>query len=156
MKIEKISWHGIDAVLLETNVYEAIIVPSRGANMVRLYNKEKEVDILRTPTEEEVGTFLLKPQVFGVPLLFHPTVLKMEHTRMQVKNTSSLSPFRHKTIIITALLNHRILSLHVPVFRTMPWRWKQVFSRTELIMLSTLISLMILIVESDLSLPIMN
>jgi len=72
MKIEKISWHGMDAVLLETNVYEAIIVPSIGANLVRLYNKEKEVDILRTPTEDEVGTFLLKPQIFGVPLLFPP------------------------------------------------------------------------------------
>jgi aldose 1-epimerase len=72
MKIEKMSWHGIDAVLLETNVYEAILVPSRGANMVRLFNKQKGVDILRTPTEEEVGTFLIRPQIFGLPLLFPP------------------------------------------------------------------------------------
>lgn len=72
MKIEKISWHGIDAVLLETNVYEAIIVPSKGANLVKLYNKILKIDILRTPTEDEVGTFLLRPQVFGVPLLFPP------------------------------------------------------------------------------------
>lgn len=72
MKIEKIDWYGIDAVLLETNVYEAILIPSRGANLVKLYNKEKGVDILRTPTEEEVGTFLIRPQIFGVPLLFPP------------------------------------------------------------------------------------
>ena len=72
MNIEKINWHGIDAVLLETNVYEAIIVPSVGANLIRLYNKEKHIDILHTPDTEEVETFLKRPQVFGVPLLFPP------------------------------------------------------------------------------------
>jgi len=72
MKIEKISWHGIDAVLLETNVYEAILVPSMGANLIKLYNKEKQVDILRTPTKEDMETFLSRPQIFGVPLLFPP------------------------------------------------------------------------------------
>jgi len=72
MNIEKINWHGIDAVLLETNVYEAIIVPSVGANLIRLYNKEKHIDILHTPDSEEVETFLKRPQIFGVPLLFPP------------------------------------------------------------------------------------
>jgi aldose 1-epimerase len=72
MKIEKISWHGVDAVLLETTVYEAIMIPSVGANLVKLYNKVKKIDILRTPTEDEVGSFLLRPQIFGVPLLFPP------------------------------------------------------------------------------------
>lgn len=72
MNIEKINWYGMDAVLLETNVYEAILVPSIGANLVKLFNKEKGVDILRTPTEEDVETFLSRPQIFGVPLLFPP------------------------------------------------------------------------------------
>ena len=72
MKIEKISWQGIDAVLLETKVYEAIIVPSVGANLVKLYNKKLDIDILRTPTTEEMETFLNRPQIFGVPLLFPP------------------------------------------------------------------------------------
>lgn len=72
MNIEKINWHGIDAVLLETDVYEAIIVPSMGANLVKLYNKAMHVDVLRTPTAEEIETFLNRPQIFGVPLLFPP------------------------------------------------------------------------------------
>ena len=72
MNIEKINWYGMEAVLLETNVYEAILVPSMGANLVKLFNKEKGVDILRTPTEEDVETFLSRPQIFGVPLLFPP------------------------------------------------------------------------------------
>ena len=72
MNIEKISWQGLDAVLMETNVYEAIIVPSMGANLVKLYNKTLEIDILRTPKMEEMETFLDRPQIFGVPLLFPP------------------------------------------------------------------------------------
>ena len=72
MKIEKISWHGLDAVLMETNVYEAILVPSIGANLVKLYNKTKQVDILRTPTADEIETFKSRPQIYGVPLLFPP------------------------------------------------------------------------------------
>lgn len=72
MNIEKILWQGVDAVLLETNTYEAIIVPSMGANLVKLYNKQKLVDILRTPTPDEMETFMSRPQIFGVPLLFPP------------------------------------------------------------------------------------
>ncbi|MFZ4582770.1 MAG: aldose 1-epimerase, partial [Paludibacter sp.] len=72
MKIEKISWYGIQAVLMETNVYEAVVIPSVGANLIRLYNKVLKVDILRTPTEAEMETFLTRPQIFGVPLLFPP------------------------------------------------------------------------------------
>src|ERR1035437_2513416 len=72
MNIEKITWQGLDAILLETNVYEAIIVPSVGANLIKLYNKEKQVNILRTPGSEEMETFLSRPQIFGVPLLLPP------------------------------------------------------------------------------------
>ena len=72
MNIEKILWQGVESILLETNVYEAIIVPTVGANLVKLYNKKKKIDILRTPTLEEMETFLSRPQIFGVPLLFPP------------------------------------------------------------------------------------
>lgn len=72
MNIEKILWQGVEAVLLETNVYEAIIIPSVGANLVKLYNKKQEIDILRTPAVEEMETFRSRPQIFGVPLLFPP------------------------------------------------------------------------------------
>ena len=72
MNIEKISWNGLDAVLLETNVYEAILIPSMGANLIRLFNKEKNVDILRTPTADEIETFISRPQIFGIPVLFPP------------------------------------------------------------------------------------
>lgn len=70
--IKKIDWHGISALELKVGGYEAIIVPEVGANLIRLYNSDKGVDILRTPTADEVSTFVERPQVFGLPLLFPP------------------------------------------------------------------------------------
>lgn len=72
MKIEKISFHGLEAVKMEAGGYEAVLVPSVGANLIRLYNREKDVEILRTPSEDEIEMFKNRPQVFGIPLLFPP------------------------------------------------------------------------------------
>jgi aldose 1-epimerase len=72
MKIEKINWNGLEAVLLETNIYEAIVIPSVGANLIKLFNKEKGVNVLRTPSANEVDVFKGRPHVFGVPVLFPP------------------------------------------------------------------------------------
>lgn len=72
MKIEKILWSGLDAVLMETNVYQAILIPSVGANLIKLYHKEKQIDILRFPEPDEIEVFESRPQIFGVPLLFPP------------------------------------------------------------------------------------
>lgn len=72
MQIEKISFHGLEAVAFEAGGYEAIMIPSVGANVVKLYNKEKGVNILRTPTAEEIDTFKERPQIYGLPLLFPP------------------------------------------------------------------------------------
>ncbi len=49
-----------------------MLVPSIGANLVKLQHKATGCDILRTPSEEEAGTFTSRPQIFGLPLLFPP------------------------------------------------------------------------------------
>ncbi|MEG1188449.1 MAG: aldose 1-epimerase [Bacteroidales bacterium] len=72
MKIEKINFHGMEAVAFEAGGYEAIMIPSVGANVVRLYQKEKGIEILRTPDAGEMETFRQRPHVFGLPLLFPP------------------------------------------------------------------------------------
>jgi aldose 1-epimerase len=72
MKIEKIKWHGIDAVQLETKLYVALIVPTMGANVIQLLHKETGVNVLRTPKENEVENFLGRPHVYGIPVLFPP------------------------------------------------------------------------------------
>jgi aldose 1-epimerase len=72
MKIEKLKWYDIDAVLLETASYEAIVVPTMGANVIKLLHKETGVNVLRTPKEDEVQNFLVRPHVYGIPVLFPP------------------------------------------------------------------------------------
>lgn len=70
--IKKIEWNGIDAVEITEGGYEALIVPSVGANLVKLYHVATGVDVLRTPKPDEMETFVARPQVFGLPLLFPP------------------------------------------------------------------------------------
>lgn len=72
MQIEKIDFFGMPAIRFEAGGYEAIMIPQVGANVVKLSHKPSGVEILRTPTEEEINTFKGRPQVFGLPLLFPP------------------------------------------------------------------------------------
>lgn len=72
MKINKTNWFGLDAVELEAGGYEAILIPSVGANLVKLVHIEKGVNILKTPSSDEIEVFKSRPQIFGLPLLFPP------------------------------------------------------------------------------------
>ena len=72
MKISKIEWNGYEAVAMEAGGWEALMIPAVGANMVKLVNKEKKLNILRTPKTDEVEFFGGRPQLFGLPLLFPP------------------------------------------------------------------------------------
>lgn len=70
--LRSIEWNGLRAVELAKGDYAALLGPSIGANLVRLANTRLGVEILRTPAANEVETFLSRPQVFGLPLLFPP------------------------------------------------------------------------------------
>lgn len=72
MKVKKTEWLGFEAVEMEADGYEALMVPSMGANMVKLDKTKDGIRILRTPTFEETDVFRSRPQVFGLPLLFPP------------------------------------------------------------------------------------
>lgn len=70
--IRRIDWHGLSAVEFSKGDYTALLIPEVGANLVRLANTRLGVEILRTPSADEVETFKGRPQVFGLPLLFPP------------------------------------------------------------------------------------
>ena len=70
--IQKIEWNGLAALKMETAVYEALLIPEVGANLVRLYNKTKGVNFVRTPNPDEIEHFKTNPQVYGLPLLLPP------------------------------------------------------------------------------------
>lgn len=70
--IRGIEWNGLRAVEFSKGGYAALLIPSVGANLVRLAHEESGAEILRTPTADEVETFRSRPQVFGLPVLFPP------------------------------------------------------------------------------------
>ncbi len=70
--IRTIEWNGFRAVEFSKGDYVALLVPEQGANLVRLANTRLGVEILHTPTAENIETFKARPQIFGLPLLFPP------------------------------------------------------------------------------------
>ncbi|MCD8186145.1 MAG: aldose 1-epimerase [Rikenellaceae bacterium] len=72
MNISKIEWNGYRAVAMEAGGWEALLIPELGANLVKLVHREKKLNILRTPKDDELEFFAARPQLFGLPLLFPP------------------------------------------------------------------------------------
>ncbi|MDE7344803.1 MAG: aldose 1-epimerase, partial [Alistipes sp.] len=70
--IRCVDFHGLQAVEFSKGDYTALLVPSVGANLVRLANTRLGAEILRTPAADEVETFRSRPQIFGLPILFPP------------------------------------------------------------------------------------
>lgn len=71
-KCTQTSWDNRQAVEMTAFGYTALLVPSLGANVLRLIYKDKEtgktLDILRTPKDAQ--TLLDDPYAYGVPVLF--------------------------------------------------------------------------------------
>lgn len=107
--IRKITWNGLPAVEIKAGGYEALLVPSVGSNMVRLYNTEKQVSVFRTPKDAEVEVFKERPQIFGLPLLFPPN--RIEDGKYTYEGVSYNYP-----ITIPAQNNH-----HHGTIRFMPF-----------------------------------
>ena len=70
--IRSIEWNGLQAIEFAKGDYTALLIPSVGANLVRLANTRLGVEILRTPAADEIETFKSRPQIFGLPILFPP------------------------------------------------------------------------------------
>lgn len=72
-----IKWDNLHAIQLNAYGYEAIIVPSLGANVIKLtYNSEEKgyYNIIRTPSSAE--TLRKDPFAYGIPILFPPNRIK--------------------------------------------------------------------------------
>ena len=88
--IRTTNWYGLDAVEFSKGDYTALLISSVGANLVRLANTKLGVEILRTPTEEEIETFKSRPQIFGLPLLFPPN--RIENGRYEFEGRTYQYP----------------------------------------------------------------
>lgn len=70
--IRCVDYYGLRAVELTKGDYVALVVPEMGANLIRLADTRRGVELLHTPSEKEIETFRRRPQIFGVPILFPP------------------------------------------------------------------------------------
>ena len=64
-------WDKRDAIVLRAGRYEALAVPSLGANVLKLTCRHpcgKQIDILRTPSCAQA--LLHDPYAYGIPVLF--------------------------------------------------------------------------------------
>jgi aldose 1-epimerase len=67
---EKTKWDGLETLELRAFDYGACLIPSLGANVIRLWYErpEENFEVLRTPPNAAV--FLSDPFAYGVPVLF--------------------------------------------------------------------------------------
>ncbi len=73
-KIEKIKYLNEKGYKISNNNYEAVVLPEKGANLIKLYNKKLCIDVLREPKNE--NEFAQKKYEYGVPVLFFPNRIK--------------------------------------------------------------------------------
>ena len=70
--LRSVDYHGLRAVEFSKGDYTALLIPAMGANLIRLADTRRGVEVLHTPAAEEIETFLRRPQIFGTPILFPP------------------------------------------------------------------------------------
>ena len=59
--LRSIAWHGMRAVEFSKGDYAALLVPDMGANLVRLADTRRGIEILRAPAGDEVEEFRRHP-----------------------------------------------------------------------------------------------
>ncbi len=68
--IEERSYLDTTGIAFSNSFYEAVVLPERGSNLIRLRHKPRDVRILREP--ESAKEFKSKRFEFGTPVLFFP------------------------------------------------------------------------------------
>ena len=70
--LRAIDFHGLKGVEFSKGEYTALLIPEMGANLVRLADTRRGIEILRAPAGDEVEECRRRPHVFGLPILFPP------------------------------------------------------------------------------------
>ncbi|NHN34937.1 aldose 1-epimerase [Paenibacillus agricola] len=65
-------FHGEKAFWLETDQYQAAVLPEIGANLIAFRDRRKGYKFLREPSLEDMEAFKEKPRNHGIPVLFPP------------------------------------------------------------------------------------
>jgi aldose 1-epimerase len=79
MAINKISFLEEDAFQLENSRFKVTLLPYKGSNLISLFDKENQQELLRTPkTREE---YMERRMLYGTPVLFPPN--RIEDARFE-------------------------------------------------------------------------
>ncbi|MEF2968487.1 aldose 1-epimerase [Paenibacillus sp. M1] len=71
-KVTKGQWNGYDTYILHSRDLEVTLLPRLGNNVIRIWDRIRERDVLRRPEEGDLEFYLQKPYHFGIPLLIPP------------------------------------------------------------------------------------
>lgn len=71
-KAYEADYQGEQAVYLQADRYEAIVLPSIGANLIAFRDNVSQYRFLHEPAPEEMQSFKEKPIIHGIPFLFPP------------------------------------------------------------------------------------
>jgi aldose 1-epimerase len=66
------TYQGESAVLLKFGRYSAVLLPRIGSNLISFRDDENDYQLLREPKEEEFASFVERPMIHGIPVLFPP------------------------------------------------------------------------------------
>ncbi|WCK56376.1 aldose 1-epimerase [Aneurinibacillus sp. Ricciae_BoGa-3] len=70
MAIRKVTFIKEPAYEMESDQFKAIVVPGLGSNLLSLYDKKHNVELVRTPENRE--EYEQRPMLYGTPVLFPP------------------------------------------------------------------------------------
>jgi aldose 1-epimerase len=65
-------YQGEEAVLIGFGSYTAVMLPGIGGNLISFRDEENGYHILREPTAEDWSSFVKRPMIHGIPVLFPP------------------------------------------------------------------------------------
>ncbi|AIQ54695.1 aldose 1-epimerase [Paenibacillus sp. FSL R7-0331] len=71
-QVTKGQWGGYDTYILHSRELEVTLLPRLGNNVISLWDRKEERQILRTPDESDLAYYMQKPYHFGIPLLVPP------------------------------------------------------------------------------------
>lgn len=71
-QVTKGQWGGYDTYILHSCELEVTLLPRLGNNVISLWDRKEERQILRRPDESDLAFYMLKPYNFGIPLLVPP------------------------------------------------------------------------------------
>ncbi len=63
-------WNGLRAIKISNEIYQAVILPDNGAQVISLKHIPSDIEILRTPSD--INEMMEMPEAFGIPILFFP------------------------------------------------------------------------------------